>query len=186
MSNTSGRDGRGAAGAAVGGGVGGGGRRGEPVRAVSPGASGGRAAAAARAVAGAGRAVGARGGHGVGGPRADGDPLAGVVSAGRAGGGRGAARRRAGGAVLPDARAVGRAVHRGRDVRPAGAAAVRAEGAPPGPREGRPARAGALERGGLAAALAAVGLTAASRVGHADEQRIGLRGTTRRVWGRRG
>ena len=43
-----------------------------------------------------------------------------------------------------------------------------------------------MEKGGLAAALAAVGLTAASRVGVADEQRIGLRGTTRRVWGRRG
>ena len=43
-----------------------------------------------------------------------------------------------------------------------------------------------MEKGGLAAALAAVGLTAASRVGFADEQRIGLRGTTRRVWGRRG
>ena len=43
-----------------------------------------------------------------------------------------------------------------------------------------------MEQGGLAAALAAAGLTAASRVGHADEQRIGLRGTIRRVWGRRG
>ena len=43
-----------------------------------------------------------------------------------------------------------------------------------------------MGKGGLAAALAAVGLTAASRVGFADEQRIGLRGTTRRVWGRRG
>jgi DDE superfamily endonuclease len=43
-----------------------------------------------------------------------------------------------------------------------------------------------VEKGGLAAALAAVGLTAGARVGHADEQRIGLRGTTRRVWGRRG
>jgi hypothetical protein len=43
-----------------------------------------------------------------------------------------------------------------------------------------------VEGGGLAAALATAGLTAASRVGHADEQRIGLRGTTRRVWGRRG
>ena len=43
-----------------------------------------------------------------------------------------------------------------------------------------------MERGGLAAALTAAGLTAGSRVGHADEQRIGLRGTTRRVWGRRG
>ncbi len=43
-----------------------------------------------------------------------------------------------------------------------------------------------MEKGGLAAGLAAVGLTSASRVGHADEQRIGLRGTTRRVWGRRG
>ena len=43
-----------------------------------------------------------------------------------------------------------------------------------------------MEKGGLAAGLAAVGLTSASRVGHADGQRIGLRGTTRRVWGRRG
>jgi hypothetical protein len=43
-----------------------------------------------------------------------------------------------------------------------------------------------VENGGLAAALAAVGLTAGARVGFADEQRIGLRGTTRRVWGRRG
>ncbi len=43
-----------------------------------------------------------------------------------------------------------------------------------------------MEGGGLAAALATAGLTAASRVGFADEQRIGLRGTTRRVWGRRG
>jgi hypothetical protein len=43
-----------------------------------------------------------------------------------------------------------------------------------------------VEKGGLTQALGAVGLTAASRVGHADEQRIGLRGTTRRVWGRRG
>ena len=29
-------------------------------------------------------------------------------------------------------------------------------------------------------------MTAGARVGFADEQRIGLRGTTRRVWGRRG
>ena len=43
-----------------------------------------------------------------------------------------------------------------------------------------------MEKGGLAAALAAVGLTAGARVGHADEQRIGLRGTARRVGGRRG
>jgi transposase len=43
-----------------------------------------------------------------------------------------------------------------------------------------------VEKRGLAAALAAVGLTAGARVGHADEQRIGLRGTTRRMWGRRG
>jgi hypothetical protein len=33
---------------------------------------------------------------------------------------------------------------------------------------------------------AAVGVTAGARVGFADEQRIGLLGTTRRVWGRRG
>jgi hypothetical protein len=43
-----------------------------------------------------------------------------------------------------------------------------------------------VEKGGLGAALAAVGLTRASRVGHADELRLGLRGTSRRVWGRRG
>lgn len=43
-----------------------------------------------------------------------------------------------------------------------------------------------MEKGGLAAALTAIGLTQASRIGHADELRLGLRGTTRRVWGRRG
>ena len=43
-----------------------------------------------------------------------------------------------------------------------------------------------MEKGGLAAALTAAGLTAGARIGYADEQRIGLRGTTRRVWGRRG
>jgi DDE superfamily endonuclease len=43
-----------------------------------------------------------------------------------------------------------------------------------------------VEKGGLAAALDAVGLTRASRIGHADELRLGLRGTSRRVWGRRG
>jgi transposase len=43
-----------------------------------------------------------------------------------------------------------------------------------------------VEKGGLAQALGAVGLTTASRVGFADELRLGLRGTTRRVWGRRG
>ncbi len=35
-------------------------------------------------------------------------------------------------------------------------------------------------------AAGAVGLTPASGVGYADELRLGLRGTTRRVWGRRG
>ena len=43
-----------------------------------------------------------------------------------------------------------------------------------------------MEKGGLAAALDAVGLTRSSRIGFADELRLGLRGTTRRVWGRRG
>jgi hypothetical protein len=43
-----------------------------------------------------------------------------------------------------------------------------------------------VEKGGLAAALDAVGLTPASRIGFGDELRLGLRGTTRRVWGRRG
>jgi DDE superfamily endonuclease len=43
-----------------------------------------------------------------------------------------------------------------------------------------------VEKGGLAQALHAVGLTRSSRIGHADELRLGLRGTTRRVWGRRG
>ncbi len=43
-----------------------------------------------------------------------------------------------------------------------------------------------MEKGGLAQALNAVGLTQASRIGHADELRLGLCGTTRRVWGRRG
>jgi hypothetical protein len=43
-----------------------------------------------------------------------------------------------------------------------------------------------VEKGGLATALGAVGLTRTSRIGFADELRLGLRGTTRRVWGRRG
>lgn len=34
--------------------------------------------------------------------------------------------------------------------------------------------------------MAAVGLSATSSVGFTDELRVGLRGTTRRVWGRRG
>ena len=43
-----------------------------------------------------------------------------------------------------------------------------------------------MEKGGLAAALHAVGLTRSSRIGFADELRLGLRGTSQRVWGRRG
>jgi hypothetical protein len=43
-----------------------------------------------------------------------------------------------------------------------------------------------VEKGGLATALDAVGLTTSSRIGFGDEMRLGLRGTTRRVWGRRG
>jgi transposase len=43
-----------------------------------------------------------------------------------------------------------------------------------------------VEKRGLTAALATVGLRPSSVVGFADELRPGLRGTTRRVWGRRG
>ena len=43
-----------------------------------------------------------------------------------------------------------------------------------------------MEEGGLAQALVAVGLTRSSRIGFGDELRLGLRGTSRRVWGRRG
>lgn len=43
-----------------------------------------------------------------------------------------------------------------------------------------------MEKGGLAQALDAAGLTSTSRIGFGDEMRLGLRGTTRRVWGRRG
>ena len=43
-----------------------------------------------------------------------------------------------------------------------------------------------MEKRGLAAALQTVGLTRSSRIGFADELRLGLRGTSRRVWGRRG
>jgi DDE superfamily endonuclease len=43
-----------------------------------------------------------------------------------------------------------------------------------------------VEKGGLASALAAAGLSADSGVGWADEMRVGLRGQVRRVWGRRG
>jgi len=43
-----------------------------------------------------------------------------------------------------------------------------------------------VEKGGLAHALDAGGLTRGRRIGFGDELRLGLRGTTRRVWGRRG
>ncbi len=43
-----------------------------------------------------------------------------------------------------------------------------------------------MEKGGLASSLDAVGLTRGSRIGFGDEMRLGLRGTSRRVWGRRG
>jgi hypothetical protein len=43
-----------------------------------------------------------------------------------------------------------------------------------------------VEKGGLASALDAGRLTRGSRIGFGDELRLGLRGTTRRVWGRRG
>ena len=43
-----------------------------------------------------------------------------------------------------------------------------------------------MEKGGFTTALAQAGLTAAQGVGCSDEMRVGLRGTTRRVWGRRG
>ena len=43
-----------------------------------------------------------------------------------------------------------------------------------------------MEKGGLASSLGAVGLTRSSRLGFGGELRLGLRGTTRRVWGRRG
>jgi hypothetical protein len=43
-----------------------------------------------------------------------------------------------------------------------------------------------VEKGGLADTLRAAGITADKSVGWADEMRVGLLGTTRRVWGRRG
>ena len=43
-----------------------------------------------------------------------------------------------------------------------------------------------MAKGGLAQALDAVGVTRSSRIGFGDELRLGLRGTSRRVWGRRG
>ena len=43
-----------------------------------------------------------------------------------------------------------------------------------------------MEQGGLATHLKAAGITLERCVGWADEMRIGLFGTTRRVWGRRG
>ena len=43
-----------------------------------------------------------------------------------------------------------------------------------------------MEKGGLAAVLRAAGVTVERCIGWADEMRVGLVGTTRRVWGRRG
>lgn len=43
-----------------------------------------------------------------------------------------------------------------------------------------------MEKGGLTDRLAAAGVSAAHCVAHFDEMRVGLHGTARRVWGRRG
>ena len=43
-----------------------------------------------------------------------------------------------------------------------------------------------MEKGGCTEALAAAGLTRTGGVGFTNELRVGLRGTPRRVWGRRG
>src|SRR5215216_2098680 len=77
-------------------------------------------------------------------------------------------------------------LHRGWDVRAAPSAALCPKSAASHPSESRPPRAGAVEKGGLGNALDAVGLSRTSRIGFGDEMRLGLRGTTRRVWGRRG
>jgi transposase len=74
----------------------------------------------------------------------------------------------------------------GRARQSAGATELRSEGPATGPCEGRPGSAGGLEKGGLTAAVTVAGITAEQAVGWADEMRIGLMGTTRRVWGRRG
>ena len=43
-----------------------------------------------------------------------------------------------------------------------------------------------MEKGGLREALCGAGVTRETVLGFADEMRVGLRGTVRRVWGRRG
>jgi hypothetical protein len=43
-----------------------------------------------------------------------------------------------------------------------------------------------VEKGGLHKALTAHGMTGTTPLGFADEMRLGLRGTVRRVWRRRG
>ena len=43
-----------------------------------------------------------------------------------------------------------------------------------------------MEKGGLGEALRGAGVTRETVLGFADEMRVGLRGTVRRVWGRRG
>ena len=175
--------------------------------------SGGRTCGpAAGAVAGADRSDDARGGGGAGGGGADGAALAGVV---RAGGLAAVEGRHAGSQGAPSfltaeqqaeladevatgrfrtaaeirrwvAGAVGRALHRGRDVRAAGAGC----GAPrrcPAPSTRRPTT--SRRRGGkrgARTALDAVGLTPPVGSASATSCASGLRGTTRRVWGRRG
>ncbi len=62
----------------------------------------------------------------------------------------------------------------------------RAHGSPSSPRQSRPCRARGVEKGGLAAALTAVGMEPGQTVGHLDEMRLGLVGTTRRRWGVQG
>jgi len=58
---------------------------------------------------------------------------------------------------------------------------VCAEGASSTPYQSRSRGAGGVEKGGLADALSATGITLQAGVGWADEMRVGLIGTMRRV-----
>jgi len=77
-------------------------------------------------------------------------------------------------------------LHRGRHVQPAGALTLCSQSATPAAHQRQPRRPGGVEKGGLRDTLHAAGITLEAGVGWADEMRLGLIGTMRRVWGRRG
>ena len=84
------------------------------------------------------------------------------------------------------AQAVRGGLHRGQHIHAAAAAGDPAEEAAAPAHAGRPPSPDGLEKGGLGAHLAAVGLKAGQGIVWGNEMRVGLRGQVRQVWVPRG